>query len=229
MDSIKWINGHVSKNPVILRIEFRTWLKSRPLRVLPLPVHTEKAIFPAIRRPMMTCGGTTSPSSDSSSRSSLSVRWNMLSLSGIFTGSEFAILFSFFLQYLFDALRVVRWSISWQQLSLLTWSGKITSDSWSSWRCLAIGKVNEKMREKMQENWGLRKCNSGKREIRVGGFIGRGRGERIGIVVSTLRLFVLWDGVTIKALSVVPAFPLLNYCICFCVYISLSLLSVQLT
>jgi hypothetical protein len=98
------INGHASKNPVILRIEFRTWLKSRPLRVRPLPVHTEKAIFPAILRPMMTCGGTTSPSSDSSSRwSSLSVRWNIILLSGIFTGTELAILFSFFSQYLLDA------------------------------------------------------------------------------------------------------------------------------
>lgn len=96
---------HVSRNPVIRRIEFLTSLKSLPFRVLPYPVQTENAItFPAIRRPIITWGGSISPSSPPSSstpRRAESTQWNQETFSGIFTGSDggevFFLLLNFFL------------------------------------------------------------------------------------------------------------------------------------
>ncbi|CAD5189665.1 unnamed protein product, partial [Musa acuminata subsp. malaccensis] len=61
------LHPHPSRKPVIRSTEFRTWLRSRPLSVLPCPVHSEKAAFPTVLpRDARTCGGTSSVSRSSS-------------------------------------------------------------------------------------------------------------------------------------------------------------------
>ncbi|RWW65388.1 hypothetical protein BHE74_00027313 [Ensete ventricosum] len=56
---------HPSRKPVIRSTKFRTWLRSRPLSVLPCPVHSEKAAS-VLPRDARTCGGTSSVSRSSS-------------------------------------------------------------------------------------------------------------------------------------------------------------------
>lgn len=199
----------VSKKPVILRIEFRTWLKSRPLRVLPLPVQSENAIFPAIRRSMITWGGTISPSSHASSRSSLTKRRNIIS--GILTGGELAsVLLSSELDFLDLLWRPISWN-SEKPVSSLSWwcrwwSGKMTSHSWSSSSgSLAMGKWKEKMKENEREKKVRNYNRSG--ETWWGVFIGE-KGKSLLCTTDCLRLCVMRDGVTIKALSVIPSLSL---------------------
>jgi len=79
------IQFQASKNPVNLRTELRTRLRSRPLRVLPLPVQTENAIWPpSILRPTIKCGGIIFLPPSSSEYSS-SVEYLLI---GMLTGSE---------------------------------------------------------------------------------------------------------------------------------------------
>lgn len=82
--------NQTSINPVILRIEFLTHLKSRPFNVLPFPVQTENAIFPATLLAKITCGGTISSSSSSPEFH------RRIIPSGIFTGTDLATFFFFF-------------------------------------------------------------------------------------------------------------------------------------
>jgi len=89
----KPVTVQASKKPVNLRTEFRTRLRSLPLRVLPLPEQTENAICPPwILRPIIICGGIISPppseySSSEYSSSSFPTYLRKM-FSGILTGSE---------------------------------------------------------------------------------------------------------------------------------------------
>ena len=80
---------HASRNPVNLRIEFLTWLKSRPFNVLPFPVHTKNAIFAATLLFTISCGGVISSFSASSSADP---HCRQPVLSGILIDIEFAAL-----------------------------------------------------------------------------------------------------------------------------------------
>lgn len=119
---------YVSRNPVIRKIKFRNSLKSLPFRT---PPQTESVIiFPATRRPTMTCGGTNSPSSPlSSAQRSHAFRG---AVRGMLTGSEQAIAIR-------DWRRVGgsgRSAVSWWSISRNT-----TSDSWNSSSAIGIMKV----------------------------------------------------------------------------------------
>lgn len=80
---------HVSRNPVVCKMEFLTRLRSLPLSVLPLPMHTENAIFSVIRRATITCGGITLPSLLLLSSSTLQLSLMAYAdREGIFMGSD---------------------------------------------------------------------------------------------------------------------------------------------